>query len=57
MKNNDSVKNGNNNQFKKESKKMMTTPQELLKGYVKSQQITSTGEIMTAMKEMFWDVV
>ena len=36
---------------------MMTVPQELLKEYVKSQQFTSTAEIMTAMKEMFRDVV
>ena len=36
---------------------MNTTPQELLKEYVKSQQFTSTAEIMTAMKEMFRDVV
>ena len=36
---------------------MMTAPQELLKEYVKSQQFTSTAEIMTAMKEMFRDVV
>ena len=36
---------------------MMTAPQELLKEYDKSQQFTSTAEIMTAMKEMFRDVV
>ena len=36
---------------------MMTAPQELLKEYVKSQQFTSTAEIMTALKEMFRDVV
>ena len=36
---------------------MNTTPAELLKEYVKSQQFTSTAEIMTAMKEMFRDVV
>ena len=35
----------------------MTAPQELLKEYVRSQQFTSTAEIMTAMKEMFRDVV
>ncbi len=35
----------------------MTAPQELLKEYVKSQHFTSTAEIMTAMKEMFRDVV
>ena len=57
MKRNDSVKNGNNNQYKKESKEMMTAPQELLKEYVKSQHFTSTAEIMSAMKEMFRDVV
>ena len=36
---------------------MQTAPQELLKEYVKSQQFSSTAEIMTAMKEMFRDVV
>ena len=36
---------------------MMTAPQELLKEYVKSQHFTSTAEIMSAMKEMFRDVV
>ena len=36
---------------------MKTVPQELLKEYVKSQHFTSTAEIMTAMKEMFRDVV
>ena len=36
---------------------MTTAPQELLKEYVQSQHFTSTAEIMTAMKEMFWDVV
>ena len=36
---------------------MNTAPAELLKEYVKSQQFTSTAEIMTAMKEMFRDVV
>ena len=36
---------------------MMPAPQELLKEYVKSQHFTSTAEIMTAMKEMFRDVV
>ena len=35
----------------------MTAPQELLKEYVKSQHFTSTAEIMSAMKEMFRDVV
>ena len=53
----DSVKNGNTNQFKKESKEMNAAPQELLKEYVKSQHFTSTAEIMAAMKEMFRDVV
>ena len=57
MKNIDSVKNGNRNQFKKESKKMNTAPQELLKEYVKSQNFSSTAEIMEAMKEMFRDVI
>ena len=36
---------------------MNVAPQELLKEYVKSQHFTSTAEIMTAMKEMFRDVV
>ena len=36
---------------------MMKAPREILKEYVKSQQFTSTAEIMTAMKEMFRDVV
>ena len=36
---------------------MNTAPQELLKEYIKSQKLTSTAEIMTAMKEMFRDVV
>lgn len=36
---------------------MRTAPQELLKEYVKSQHFTSTAEIMTAMKEMFREVV
>ena len=36
---------------------MMTAPQELLKEYVKRQHFTSTAEIMTAMKEMFREVV
>ena len=53
----DSVKNGNKNQIKKESKEMMRARQELLKEYVKSQDFTSTAEIMTAMKEMFRDVI
>ncbi|MEY8318272.1 hypothetical protein AALB19_13290 [Oscillospiraceae bacterium 50-58] len=29
----------------------------MLKAYVNSQKFTSTLEIMSAMKEMFWDVV
>ena len=36
---------------------MKTAPQEMLKEYVRSQYFTSTAEIMTAMKEMFRDVV
>ena len=36
---------------------MNTAPQELLKEYVKSQHFTNTAEIMSAMKEMFRDVV
>ena len=36
---------------------MNAAPAESLKEYVKSQQFTSTAEIMTAMKEMFRDVV
>ena len=36
---------------------MMPAPQELLKEYVKSQNFTSTAEIMTAIKEMFREVV
>ncbi len=36
---------------------MKTAPQEMLKECVKSQHFTSTAEIMTAMKEMFRDVV
>ena len=39
------------------TKKMNATPRELLKEYVKSQHFTSTAEIMSAMKEMFRDVV
>jgi len=53
----DTVKNGNNDQLMKESKKMNAAPQELLKEYVRSQHFTSTGEIMAAMKEMFRDVI
>jgi len=36
---------------------MNKAPQELLKEYVQSQRFTSTTEIMTAMKEMFRDVI
>ena len=36
---------------------MKTAPQEILKEYVKSQNFTSTAEIMEAMKEMFRDVI
>jgi hypothetical protein len=57
MKNFDSVKNGNKNQNKKESKEMNTAPQELLKEYVKIQRFSNTTKIMTAMKEMFRDVI
>ena len=41
----------------KEPKKMKAAPQDLLKEYVKSQQFTSTADIMQAMKEMFRDVI
>ena len=36
---------------------MQSTPQNLLKEYVQSQHFTSTTEIMSAMKEMFRDVI
>ena len=36
---------------------MQSTPKELLKEYVQSQQFTSTADIMQAMKEMFRDVI
>ena len=36
---------------------MQSAPHELLKQYVQSQHFTSTAEIMTAMKEMFRDVI
>ena len=36
---------------------MKAVPQAILKEYVKSQNFTSTGEIMEAMKEMFRDVI
>ena len=36
---------------------MQSAPQEVLKQYVQSQHFTSTADIMTAMKEMFRDVI
>lgn len=36
---------------------MQPVPQDLLKQYVQSQKFTSTAEIMSAMKEMFRDVI
>ena len=36
---------------------MNTAPQELLKEYVKIQRFSNTTKIMTAMKEMFRDVI
>ena len=36
---------------------MRTAPKDLLKEYVKSQQFSSTADIMQAMKEMFRDVI
>ena len=36
---------------------MATTPAEMMKEYVKSQKFSSTTEVMTAMKEMFKDVL
>ncbi len=36
---------------------MRSVPQDLLKQYVQSQHFTSTADIMTAMKEMFRDVI
>ena len=36
---------------------MQSAPKELLKEYVRSQQFTSTADIMQAMKEMFRDVI
>ena len=36
---------------------MQPVPQELLKQYVQSQQFTSTADIMSAMKEMFRDII
>ena len=36
---------------------MQSTPKDLLKDYVRSQQFTSTADIMQAMKEMFRDVI
>jgi len=57
VKNFGSVKNGNNNQNKKESKKMNTVPKKLLKEYDQSRHFTSTAKVMAAMKEMFRDVI
>ena len=36
---------------------MQPVPQELLMQYVQSQQFTSTADIMSAMKEMFRDII
>ena len=36
---------------------MQPVPQELLKQYVQSQQFTNTADIMSAMKEMFRDII
>ena len=36
---------------------MQPVPQDLLKAYVESQHFTSTSDIMTAMKEMFRDII
>ena len=36
---------------------MQSAPKDLLKEYVRSQQFTSTADIMQAMKEMFRDVI
>jgi len=36
---------------------MQRVPQEIMKEYVQSQHFTSTAEIMSAMKEMFRDVI
>ncbi len=36
---------------------MQPVPQELMKAYVESQHFTSTAEILTAMKEMYQDVI
>ena len=36
---------------------MVTTPAEMMKEYVSSQKFNSTTEVMTAMKEMFKDVL
>ena len=36
---------------------MQSAPKDLLKEYVRSQQFSSTAEIMQAMKEMFRDVI
>ena len=53
-----SVKNGSNNHSNGKGEIFMKpVPQDLLWEYVKSQQFTSTADIMTAMKEMFRDVI
>ena len=36
---------------------MNAAPQDLLREYVRSQHFTSTADVMTAMKEMFRDVI
>ena len=36
---------------------MQPVPQDLLKKYVQSQHFTSTAEIMTAMQEVFRNVI
>ena len=36
---------------------MQPVPQDLLKDYVQSRHLTCATEIMTAMKELFWDVI
>ena len=36
---------------------MQSAPKDLLKEYVRSQQFTSTADIMQAMNEMFRDVI
>ena len=44
-------------QDEKETKIMQSAPKDLLREYVRSQQFTSTADIMQAMKEMFRDVI